>query len=555
MKKIITTLQKNSFNLSLLCFFLVSFYSYGAYGIEASSYLGGSGTTDRVYGSAILSDGTIVLAACITDAQPGNLTPVLLNGATASSSGAIIRLSSDGRTVLSVTRVADQVTDLSIDSQDRLYIAAMDGGALILNNTASTLLWSNTFTKSVQRIDASPSGRFVVLISNTTFLNKTVTSGEVYNYDDTWNLAGNWSTGMQYSLDACIDETSQTVISIGFKNITAADQSGSNPVDVSIYKGWSYTGTQKYKAYDWNGTRDDPKWINLPENNMADSRGARCEIGEDGKLYMTFAVDGGNHIFRYSPFDISTPSSIVGGDKYHSFYNTKTEKKTFFGRYNPNDGTYIKGQQFCARLSKGTGNTAHPEFGDIHADADGRVYIIGTAASGLPLSMEPIPSGYTGGAFVLIMDPDFTIRELSTRTAISGEGHTIAARNGKVVIGGYIPVNETLYTTSAIDDTANDNDGFFSVFSTGTITSQNITPSGNLSSIYPTITAGELTIENARNSIVRIYNMNGVLVENYSITSSRETVFLNDEMGIYNVIIYKENGVIETHRILKQKTN
>ncbi|NDP21029.1 MAG: T9SS type A sorting domain-containing protein [Paludibacter sp.] len=555
MRKIIATLQKNSFKLSLLCFFLVSFYSYGAYTIESSSYLGGSGTTDRVYGSAILNDGTIVLAACITDANPGNVTPILLNGATASSSGAIVRLSSDGRTVLSVTRVADQVTDLSIDSQDRLYVAAMGGGALILNKTASTLLWSNTFSKSVQRIDASPSGRFAVLISNTTFLNKTVTSGEVYNYDNTFDLVGNWSTGMQYSLDVCIDETSETVISIGFKNITAADQSGSNPVDVSIYKGWSYTGTQKYKAYDWNGTRDDPRWINLPENNMADSRGARCEMGEDGKLYMTFAVDGGNHIFRYSPFNISTRSSIVGGDKYHAFYNTKTEKKTFFGRYNANDGTYIKGQQFCARLSAGAGSTAHPEFGDIHADADGRVYVIGTSASGLPLSMEPITGGYTGGAFVLIMNPDFTTRELCTRTAISGEGNTIAARNGKVVIGGYIATTQILYTTAAIDNIANGNDGFFSVFSNGNVntgSSVNITSPGNESIIYPSITSGKLTIENASNSIVRIYNMNGKLVESFSVIGSPEIITINGVPGIYNLIICKENGVIETHTILKQ---
>ncbi len=468
----------------ILVFFITQ-QSFSQYNLAASSHLGGSANNDRVYGSEILNDGTIVLAANISNASFNGITINNLNGATSSSSGAIIRLSPDGKKVLSVTRISDHVSDLSIDSSERLYVAAGEGGAVVLNKTASTVLKKISYTNRVHRIDATPSGRFVSLVSNNPYDNKALRGGTVYVYDNNWNEIKNWSAGMQYTTDVCMDQNTKTVVALGFKNINASDDSnggnGRNPVDVSIYKGWNYSGTQKYRGYDWNGTRNDPRWINAPRNNMADSRGARCTIGDDGKLYMSFGVDGGNHIFRYSPFNVRESVSIVQGDKYHRFNNTRTEKKTFFGRYDVATGAYLRGQQFCARLSSGAGNTAHPELGDIKADANGNVYVVGASAAGLPLTFDPQPGAYNGGAFVLVMDADFKRRKLSTRLAAFSAGHSISFKGDKIVIGGYVPSNGVLFTKNAVDNTANGGDGFFSLLSGGVIDTNN-PPSVSISS-------------------------------------------------------------------------
>jgi hypothetical protein len=214
--------------------------------ITASSYLGGSSSVEQVMGSAILSDGKIVLAANVDGAFNGGVTPVLLNGASSNSSGVIIRLSPNGQSILAVTKVSEAVSDLSIDASDRLYVAAGSGGALVLNSSASSVLIKKTYAKKVLRIDATPSGRFAVLISNTDFLSKKVINAEYYNYTSSGSLAGSWGAVSQYSVDVCIDEASQSVVGIGFKNIYADDQSGTNPVDVAVYKGWSYGGSVKY---------------------------------------------------------------------------------------------------------------------------------------------------------------------------------------------------------------------------------------------------------------------------------------------------------------------
>ena len=447
---------------------------FSQYQVTTSSYLGGSSDSDRVYGSEVLKDGTIVLAANISDASFGGITTKTLNGATASSPGAVIRLSADGKTVLSVTRLSDHVSDLSLDASDRLYVAAGEGGAVVLNSTASTVLKQVSYSERVHRIDATPAGGFVALVSSSGYDNKIIRDVTLSLYDANWNELNTWKAGMQYTTDACVDETTQTVVAIGFKNITAVDDSprGRNPVDVAIYKGWDFAGQEKYKGYDWNGTEGDARWINQPTNNMADSRGARCSMGDDGQLYMSFAVDGGNHIFRYDPFNITQQADIVGGDKYHVFFNTGTQKKTFFGRYNVATGAYLLGQQFCTRASSNVGNTAHPELGDIKADASGNVYLVGESASGLPMTYDPLPEEYSGGAFILIMDASFTTRTLCTRLATfyTSASHSVAVRDGKVVMGGTVASDQRLYTQAALDASANGNDGFFTVFNGGTST-------------------------------------------------------------------------------------
>ena len=328
--------------------------------LQASSYLGGSGDGDAVRGAVIQADGKIVLAANIGNKTFSGATTTNLNGATSSTSGAIVRLSADGQTVLSVTRLAAEVSDISTDNSGNLYVACVGDGLIKLNSTATLLSWKKTVSgKFAQRVDAGPSGRTAALFTTAHDIDEAKQGGgEVRVYTSTGSQTGSYSASGQYTNDICIDEASQTVIVLGYKNVTTNDGDDNHfPVDIPWYKGYSYTGTLKYKGYDWAADDQDPRWHNRADNNMADSRGARCDIGEDGKLYMVFETDGGNHPFRYLPFDNLAPASIVGGDNYSEFFNTDTEPKIFVARYEPADGNYVLGQQITNRLSNGAGNT------------------------------------------------------------------------------------------------------------------------------------------------------------------------------------------------------
>ncbi|MCC5829935.1 MAG: PKD domain-containing protein [Phycisphaeraceae bacterium] len=445
---------------------------------SASSWLGGSGTNDAVRGAVIQSDGTVVLAANISDALPGGLTPTILGSATANSSGSIVRLSSDGTQVLSVTRLANMVLDLSSDDAGNLYVAMAGEGFAKLNPDADQLLWSKDTTtlsmSNVQRVDAASGGTVAVLggggIDAVTSL-----GGDMRVFDSAGNQLGGFTTG-RWTNDIALHEDSQTLIHLGFKN--AFDSASGLPVQISYYEGRDYNGVVKYTGYDWVGDENSDRYLNSPTNNMADTRGYRATIGDDGYLYLFFESAGGNNLFRYDPFDIDTPVSLSGGDSFHSPFNTGANHISFFGKYEPETGAFVDGNHFLTRLSGGEGNTVGVRNGAIHADSEGRVYIAGSTAWGLPLPTHPayssaqtgfnpgVNNNYLGGSYLMIMESDLTVREYTFRPT-GGITRTIAVRElggdaRQIVIGG--SSNNQLYLVDPVQGTAGPgNTGWFSV--------------------------------------------------------------------------------------------
>jgi hypothetical protein len=261
----------------------------------------------------------------------------------------------------------------------------------------------------------------------------------------------------------CVDAESKTVIQTGFRNAHAFDGKKRYPVQIAYIRGHAYDGERKWSNYDWSTDTTSDRFLNKPTNNMADSRGDRCAIGRDGKLYVTFQVAGGNHIFRYSPKDIMQKAELAGGDKYHQFYNSRAEHKCFFGRYEPATGDFLTGQQFCGRLSSGRANAVVTKTGDITADELGRVYVVGKSAYGIPITLNPTGGDYYGGGFLLIMSPDLKQRLLCTRTC-DGKGapHAVDVRtvDGKrrAVYAGSGMV-DGMYISNAVQAKAGDTSG------------------------------------------------------------------------------------------------
>jgi hypothetical protein len=434
--------------------------------LDTASYLGGTGTNDSVRASAIQSDGTVVLAANISDATPGGLAPMLLGGSTATTPGAIVRLSRDGRTVLSVTRLAKELWDMAIDGSDNIYVAARAAGIIKLNPQAGAILWQRDNGGSCDRVDAAPNGYAVGLRGSWDSSGWTANgAGTIFVYDNHGNQLASFP-GHNRTQDVAIDDVTQSVFAVGWANKNSCN----NPVQVAYIKSHTYSGAQKWKSYDWTGNQLDPG-CSAPcgVNNMADTRGYRIAMGRDGYLYMAAECAGGNHIFRYDPYDLCKSVPIVGGDKYHSFANTAAEHKTFFGRYDPATGNHVLGQQWTARNSTEKGNTVRMRSGSITADETGRVFISGNTACSLPYSTDHTGCDQTcSGAYVLGMSADLRTRLLSTRINASGEMTTVAARvlpgqtNPNVVFGGR--TTSTTFTLEAIQpEPATFSDGMFAV--------------------------------------------------------------------------------------------
>lgn len=475
---------------------------------SAVSWLGGTGNDEEVRGAVIQSDGTVVLAANIGNAQPGGLTPSLLGNANVNSSGAIIRLTPDGQDVLSVTRVAGKVLDLSSDASGNLYVAMWTEGFAKLNADADAILWAKSTIDlgfaNVQRIDSGPDG-YVAVLGGGSLDAGTTLGNNVSVFDPDGIYLGGVGDG-KWKNDVVIHEPSETVIFLGYRNAT--DGASGLPVQISYYRGIAYDGSVKYTGYDWSGSPSSPDYLNSPTNNMADTRGYRATIGDDGYLYLSFESAGGNNLFRYDPFDINTPVSLSGGDQFHSPFNTGANHIMFFGKYEPATGAFVDGNHFLTRLSDGGGNTVFVRGGEIRADADGRVYLAGRSAWGLPLPSHPAYSGsagfnpgvdnnYLGGSFLLVMDSDLTTR-LHISTLTGGAAHALAVRSldtggSQIAFGGR--ASNELYMLDGIQmQPGGGHDGFFAVIENSAATPGNTPPTASFTSTLIDMNLSEITL-------------------------------------------------------------
>jgi hypothetical protein len=440
------------------------------YAIQTVSYVGQAG--DSVQGVGIQADGTLVVAANISGG------PLVAGGVKelGQGNGVVLRLTPDGRRLLSATRVAKRVRDLALDAGDNLYLAADAEGAVKLDRAAARLLWQRDVGGTCVRIAAGSDGTSAALRYGRDD-DSAPGAGQLYVFDPQGKPLANFA-GHRNTLDVCVDSASRTVILIGWRQANAFDGKKKEPVQIAYLRGCSYAGQPKYTLYDWSTDNDAPEFINRPTNNMADTRGYRCAIGRDGNLYCAFECAGGNHIFRWEPqlqdgqwrsADAKQPKA----DQFHAFYNSRAEHKTFMGRYEPASGKYLAGQGLCGRLSSGRANAARVVNGAVAAAESGALLLGGTSAFGLPLSFTPPETGdYSGGSHLLVMQPDLKSRAYCTRFQAGGQTRALDARHvgGKtvIVLGGSNNAKEPgqFWTKDALQPNGEAGCGFLAVLTT-----------------------------------------------------------------------------------------
>jgi len=397
--------------------------------------------------------------------------------------GCLLKLSPDGRRVISQLRIGPQVTDLHLDANDNIYLAAGPNGVMSLDPDALTLRsgWPRQAGEFVRRVHASSDGHVITLVGTR--------PGTLTTFDTRGRQLTKRS-GSRRTEDVAIAPEHGLAYFTGYKVTRAPGQEGGEwrtyPVHIPYIKTFDFrTGDDRWTNYDWRGRIKlsgkvgsegelPDNFLNKSANNMADSRGVRITIGDDGKLYVGMEAAGGNHPMRWEPKDIMAPigDKMAGGDGWHQFTNTAASHKTVVGRYDAATGDLLRMQEFNTLvLKKGrfpSANALRLHEGEIHADADGRLYLVGGAAFGLPIRHAPRfgpsddPPNFNPfgrkvpvkGAYFMVMSPDMTHRLFTTRLSPYGGSHTVDARvvdgSMQVAWGGQAILRYPTYTRRAL---------------------------------------------------------------------------------------------------------
>jgi hypothetical protein len=385
----------------------------------------------------------------------------------------VVRLAPGGAKVISARRVGAELRDLAIDGAGNIFVALGKEGVAKLDAAGAKEIWRKDTGGVCARVDAAADGTCAALTLGTDDDSKTG-AGSVLVLAADGRQLGTFK-GRHNTLDVAIDGASKTVITIGWRQANAHDGKRKEPVQIAHLTGRAYDGTEKYHLYDWSVDTAAPNFINKPSNNMADTRGYRCSIGADGRLYTAFECAGGNHIFRYEPrlengAWVEAKGKKAKGDAYHGFHNSKAEHKTYVGIFDPATGGFLRGQEFTCRLDSGKANAVRVKGGCVAGGPDGSLFVGGGSAYGLPTSLMPQGTGdYKGGGFLLGLKPSLAEREFCVRIQPGAETHAVDVRKvgGKTVVlfaGSTSSKAEPFWTKNAVQADAPPKSGFFAVF-------------------------------------------------------------------------------------------
>lgn len=387
--------------------------------VAAASYLD-SANGDSLSAVDVAPDQTIVVGGTLPGYNRAGVSSVNLLGG---GNGAIIRLDSTGRTMLSITRIGATVEDLEISADGSIAVCG-SFGIVVLTPNAGSVIWSaNPGTAS--RCAIASDGTVVVLVG-----------GIAHVYRSNGAALGSWNIGGSAQSDIAIDASHQLVIATGY---TQADAT----LQVAFIKAWSYSGTAlAWRSYGFSS--GEVRGANLG----ADTRGVRVAIGRDGKLYVAATINGGTgaSIFSRDPKNIGLrldSTRSIATDSYNTPTNVGSVKIGWYGRFNPADGSLERGQTILTRLSSGSGNSISPRA--IMADESGNVYLAGDMAcciqnrAARSIGGVPVGSYELGEAFLLVVSSDFRQRIVwtpFTGTASAGGSPAtgVAARRGTIAV-------------------------------------------------------------------------------------------------------------------------
>jgi hypothetical protein len=401
-----------------------------------ATYLGAAGA-DELNGAALAPDGTLVVAGALPGYAPPGADVIVQPGAT---NGAVVRLSADGSSVLSVLRIGSIVRDLDMNTSGALVVCG-DMGIARLNASATAVIWSAT-PGNATRCAIGADGVVAAL-----------TGASVSVYDGNGALIGSWTATGTTASDLVVDSARTQVIVGGYTQVNSTLQ-------LPWVRAYAYNGGVRWRSYD----------VSAAPGLGADSRVERLALGADGKLYVAGSINGGigASIFSRDPKDVTLPlgARLVKSDEYSDSTNTGSVKIAWFGRFNPEDGVLELAQGLLTRrTSDNKGNSV--SIRAIAADERGRVFLAGDAACCIKNRDQQRIAGVavgpyeSGEGYVALVSEDFRQRLVWTPYAgptISGgssAANALAVRNGNVLTVAKLNLDKprSLITVNAIQPT------------------------------------------------------------------------------------------------------
>ena len=273
------------------------------------------------------------------------------------------------------------------------------------------------------------------------------------------------NTGQQFVEDITIKN--DTVYGGGFNNGTLptnAEAVCGASIPYAVQSGWLRAWTYSAGSSD----HDVDLWHTWGfmgdslEDDQADTRVYRINVGKDGKVYVLGEAAGGNSVFRWKgKKTISTngcvnpQESLVKTDLYNQPVNTKSAHLTYFCTVDPTTGVVERGQYIIPRLDDGVSNTFRIKEGYVHADEFGFVYIGGGSSYALAGRKNTTVNGqllgpYAGDMSAMIVEPNYQYRTYwgaFGKNEASGTVNSIAVRDNYVSVAG--PVSKGQMFTGA----------------------------------------------------------------------------------------------------------
>ena len=417
--------------------------------VSAATYLGGK-DDDSTNAVDISVDGNfVIVGGSLNNANLGGKETELLGG----GEGTIVRYDSQTNEVIATTRLPGKVLDLEVSKNGDIAVA-YEGGVALLNADATEVKWSKSI-RGVSRVAISDGGK-VGIVRSIEGADRAIV------FDSSGEQLQEWSTNSarrQFEDIAVTDQNGGMVFTTGFEQKTKILQ-------VAFTQAFSYEGESLWKNYDFEN--EDI----YEENLMADTRGQRVAIGDDGQLYASYYVNGGTgfSIFYRDPFDLSEKvkdDRKIETDKYNTPTNVNSIKMTWYGRYDLETGELIKGQSLLGRLTNGKGNSV--DVDSITATEDGTVILAGSAGARIAnrdiqkIEGETVNEykGFEG--YLAVISPD--LKERRSWTPITDSDGAVAAyRDGKTAVVTTTDFEGNQITHNAIQDSAGGkNDGYLIV--------------------------------------------------------------------------------------------
>lgn len=491
---------------------------------ESIGYLASSGV-DEVSAVGIQPDGHIVLAGRIGDPDENfGLTPRLfaLGGGSPGGQGVVLRLSPDGRELVSISRLGERIDHLALDPNTaRIAITSAQGIAL-LDPQASEMLWSYDahFHPDIGRIDRTPqasSGRRIAVGTDGTvaaLFNRNVAGNDthavIFVFDRYGEPVGELPLVEdrffynQRFEDIAVDAQHGTVLLAGWRQAHPSLQA---PFLVARRYRAEATdrGEAVWTAFNWWKSAADT------QNLQADSRALRIHRGADHQFYLAGDVHGGDNRFtRKAVFDGAVTSSNpaaqsnnINLDGYSSHAHSQMTgfRGSYLARINPATGEVSHGQFFHVRSAGPTSEKRRWTTEAIAADQQGRLLFAGSGSFHFPCSPETyldnpgtcqgqtlrINGSMVGPYFgnepgMVVLSSDFSAREQLAKLNLEGSGpgeiaprpRAVARCNATSVMVSQtdyqlstfqglqdMPDGQSIYLTVWRHDTADDSDVIF----------------------------------------------------------------------------------------------